>query len=96
MYSRLMSRNAMLILIYKRYPIEANGVRNKIFTQFHFMYLPDFLITDLKPYSNYSISIEVCTRVGCMKSKEVHFQTKDELPEGNEFFDRNFYDKIIS
>jgi hypothetical protein len=55
-------------------------VGNKIWNKVSF---DVFLTTALKPYSNYSVSVEVCTRVGCTRSKEVRFQTKDDLPEGN-------------
>ena len=38
--------------------------------------------TELNPYSNYSVFVEVCTRVGCSRSQEVKFKTLDDLPEG--------------
>lgn len=40
------------------------------------------LISGINPYSNYSVYVEVCTRVGCSRSEEVQFQTKDAAPEG--------------
>ncbi|XP_062584554.1 usherin-like isoform X1 [Saccostrea cucullata] len=39
-------------------------------------------LRDMKPYTNYSVHVEVCTRVGCTSSKEVSFQTLHALPEG--------------
>lgn len=39
-------------------------------------------MSGLNPYTNYSVYVEVCTRVGCSRSEEVQFQTKDAAPEG--------------